>query len=374
MKLPDQKTATPRLRMSRLPFLGLGILSLLAGLWGGLIRLPLNLPVPADHANWITFHGPLMICGFLGTVIGLERAIGLQAAWTYAAPLLTGAGALIFILGFLGPGGPALFALGSAAFLAVTFRVVQLQRALFTVTMSLGAAAWLTGNILWLAGQPVNRVVLWWAAFLVLTILGERLDLSRFQRQVRWAPPLLIASLAVFLGGIILSVFAQTAGERATGFGILALSLWLGRFDIARRTVRQTGLPRFMAICLLAGYVWLGVAGLLLLRFAPLAFGPGYAAALHSLFLGFVFSMIFGHAPVIFPAVLNLPVAFRNRFYLHAGLLHFSLLLRVLADLSGWGEGRQLGGLLNAAAILLFLANTVTSLNRRSGRGPTCLP
>lgn len=344
----------------------MGILSLLSGIWGGLIRLPLNLPLPANNANWITFHGPLMVCGFLGTVIALERAVGLQTRWAYAAPLLTGAGALTLVFGFLGPVGPALFTLGSAAFLIVTLRVVQLQRAFFTVTMSLGASAWLTGNVLWLVGWPVNRVVLWWVAFLALTILGERLDLSRFQRPVRWAPPILIASLALFLGGIILSVFEQTPGERLAGIGFVSLALWLGRFDIARRTVRQEGLTRFMAICLLAGYVWLGVAGVLLVCFAPLGFGPGYDAVLHAFFLGFVFSMIFGHAPVIFPAVLNLPVAFRNHFYGHAGLLHASLLLRVMADLSGWGEGRQLGGLLNAAAILLFLVNTVTSLRGNS--------
>lgn len=153
-----------RVAWRRVPLLALGMTSLLAGIYGGLARLPLNLPSPADNANWLTFRGPLMVCGFLGTVIGLKRAVGLPNVWAYAAPLLT---------------------LGSALFVVVTLRVVQLQRALFTVTMSLGAMCWLTGNALWLCDWPFARIVRWWIAFLGLAIVGERLDLSRFQKPNR---------------------------------------------------------------------------------------------------------------------------------------------------------------------------------------------
>lgn len=137
--------------------------------------------------------------------------------------------------------------------------------------------------------------------------------------------------------------------------------MWLGRFDIARRTVRQPGLSRFMAVCLLVGYVWLAAAGVLMMVFSPLEGGLRYDAVLHSFFLGFVFSMIFGHAPAIFPAVLGLQPSFRTAFYAHTALLHLGLLLRVGADVTKWGTGRQWGGSLNALAIGLFLLNTVLS-------------
>ena len=75
----------------------MGMGCLVAGVWGGLVRLPLNLLLPGDNANWLSFHGPLMVCGFLGTVIGLERAVGLRGWLTYAAPLLTGIGALLVV-------------------------------------------------------------------------------------------------------------------------------------------------------------------------------------------------------------------------------------------------------------------------------------
>jgi hypothetical protein len=119
-----------------------------------------------------------------------------------------------------------------------------------------------------------------------------------------------------------------------------------------------------MALALLAGYAWLVASGFLSLAIGSPRAGPAYDAILHALFVGFVFSMIFAHAPVIFPAVLGLPVAFRSRFYLHLALLHAGLLLRAAGDLAGAEPARRLGGGLNALAILLFLAQTAASLGR----------
>src|SRR3972149_6584847 len=44
-------------------------------------------------------HGPLMVSGFLGTLIALERAVALRARWTYIGPLLTSLGGLFLALG-----------------------------------------------------------------------------------------------------------------------------------------------------------------------------------------------------------------------------------------------------------------------------------
>lgn len=369
-------TSIPQVnRLGRLVLVAMGMASLLCGVWGGLLRLPLNLPLPSNNANWITFHGPLMVCGFLGTVIALERAVGLGGWWTYAAPLLTGTGALLLILGTMGQVPVTLILAGSLCFWLVTLRIVRLQRVTFTIVMSAGALAWGVGNAFWRAGWPFNRVVPWWIAFLALTILGERLDLSRFQKPSKWSQPLLYGALGLFGCGLLLTPFRQIAGERLLGLGLLALGGWLGSFDIARRTVRQRGLPRFMAACLLLGFVWLAAAGALLLVFSPLGSGLHYDAVLHSFFLGFVFSMIFGHAPVIFPAVLGLRPSFRTVFYGHVVLLHLGLLLRIGADLAKWGTGRQWGGSLAAVAIGLFLLNTILSfvmpVNSKCQAAPT---
>jgi hypothetical protein len=77
------------------------------------------------------------------------------------------------------------------------------------------------------------------------------------------------------------------------------------QYDIARRTVWRTGLTRFIAVCLRSGYGWLSVGGVLTWRFASVLAGPYYDAMLHAIFVGFVVTMIFGHAPIILPAILG---------------------------------------------------------------------
>jgi hypothetical protein len=71
--------------------------------------------------------------------------------------------------------------------------------------------------------------------------------------------------------------------------------------------------------------------------------------------------MIFGHAPVIFPAVLVLPPAFRVTFYRDVILLHVALPLRIGSDIMRWSVGRQWGSIKSALAVGLFLVITVSS-------------
>jgi hypothetical protein len=119
--------------------------------------------------------------------------------------------------------------------------------------------------------------------------------------------------------------------------------------------------------------VWYEVAGPLFLGM-PLIAGMAYDAVLHAVLLGFVFAMIFGHAPIIFPAVLGIRMEYRPRLYSHLVLLQASVLMRILCDLGGWWSGRQWAGLLNVCAVLLFLFNTALSVRRRSEPTPAPTP
>jgi hypothetical protein len=60
-----------------------------------------------------------MVGGFIGTLIGLERAVGISKLWAYAAPLLTASGSALLVVGPAGPLGPLFIALGSAVVVAV---------------------------------------------------------------------------------------------------------------------------------------------------------------------------------------------------------------------------------------------------------------
>jgi hypothetical protein len=341
--------------------MALAMVALLGGLWGGLSRLGWNWT--GIYPDLAPAHGPLMVSGFIGTLIAVERAVAAKRWWAYAAPVSTGLGALAVVAGLPGAAaGGVLMTTGSLIVVAVLAVGLSRRAGLPEQLMVLGAGAWLAGNGLWLLGWPIFTATPWWAAFLVLTIAAERLELTRFLPTRRASHLAFVAAIGLLSAGLIVSVVATDLGSRLAGLGMLSLAAWLVPHDMARRAMRTPGMTRFVAVSLLSGYVWLGVAGALALRFGALAAGPVYDAWLHAIFLGFVFSMIFGHAPIIFPAVLGVAVPYRAAFYGHLVLLHASLVLRVGGDLAPWWPGRLWGGLLNALAVLLFLANTGRSV------------
>ena len=349
------------LKLSRFPLMALAALSLLAALWAGLVRLGWDLPVPV--LNLPANHGPLMITGFLGTLICLERSVALMRSWPYGGPLLAAMSSLALLADMPLPTAP-LLATAASLFLVAIFVVLCRQHLSdFLLTMGLGAFLWFVGNLLWSAGYPLSRVVPWWIGFLVITIAGERLELSRLTRLSVISRAAFHVCVGVFLLGLAISLWAFGSGLRLSAIALVALALWLLRFDIAWRTVRHVGLPRFMAVCLLSGYLWLGIGGLLCFLFADLfTSGHYYDAVLHAIFLGFVFSMIFAHAPIIFPAISSRPLTYRRAFYAHGALLHLALLLRIGSDLSGNFVSYRWSGIFLVTAILLFLANTAISL------------
>ena len=323
----------------RAPLLVLGFASLALGVAGGLVRLGASIPSPAGA---VALHGALMVSGFLGTVIALERAVALGRLWAYAAPLASGLGGVCLLAGYA-VAGFALMAVAAAVLVAASAATFARQRSLEMATLFVGAVAWLAGNLFLFAGQPA---VPWWIAFFALTIGGERLELSRYLKRtpaVRFAFVLIAALLVV-----------TPLAPRVMGAVLVLLALWLLAFDLARVTVRQTGLPRYVAVCLLSGYAWLALGG------ALLAAAVAYDAALHAIFVGFVFSMVFGHAPVILPAVLRVQLPYRSVLYLPLALLHASLALRVFvsAAAGAWG---------NAAAIALFIATAAALAVSRAG-------
>ncbi len=367
---PESRAATFHPRTRRVwPLLLPGGLALMAGLWLGLVRLGWELPVWARLAT--AAHGPLMVAGFLGTLIGVERAVALGRRWAFAAPVLSGVGALVLIAAPRSALGGCLLLAGAFALLAVAVRQARLWRGLPSTIMAAGVAALAVADALWLAGEPIHRFVLWWAAFPVLVVAGERLEMNRIAPAPPAARVVFAACIAAFLLGLLASLVWWDGGTRATGLAMAGLGAWLARYDLARRTMRSRGLPRYVAVCLLSGIGWLVGGGTLALVLGGTLPGPHYDAVLHSCFVGFVLPMIFGHAPIILPAVTGFPLPYRPFFYLPLALLNLSLLVRVGGDLVGWMPGRQFGGLLNVAAVLLFAAGAAVAA---AGAGKRAAP
>ncbi len=335
-------------------------ISLTAGLTGSLMLLGVVDPAPA--VQLAGSHGLLMTLGFLGTLVALERAVALARPWGWLAPVAAGFGGLALVAG--APAGVAttLFAVAATVYLAMYLAFLELDSGLHTWVQGAGAMAWVLAAALLAAGRPVNDAVPALAAFLVLTIAGERLELARLARLTTVRRVTFLVAAGLFGVGVITATWLPDAGLRLGGLGLLALAAWLARFDIARRTVRLPGVTRFIALCLLSGYAWLAVGGAAWLAWGATAPALGRDAMLHALFLGFVISMVYGHAPVILPAVLRIPLPYRPWFYGHLALLHGGLVVRiVLGDVLEMDGAWQLGGVLTVTSMLVFAVVSIVT-------------
>lgn len=346
----------------RLALLLLGGIALLAGLDGALLLL--GLAAPVNNARLTAVHGPLMVFGFVGTVVVLERAVAVRRGWAYLAPALLGAGGMALISPLPVVVGQVALVAGSAMLLAIYAEIWRKQAPVCTAVQVLGALLGLIATVLWLRGIGIPQLAPLLILYLVLTIAGERLELSRISPTVdRRAENWMLGTALALAAGTVVALVWPVAGYPLLGAGMLALVAWLFRHDIATRMVRSVGLPRHMAGCLLAGYGWLVVVGGIWLLRGPVHSGPGYDAMMHAVFLGFVMSMIMAHAPTILPAVLRGPLPYRPVMYLPAALLHASLLVRVLlGDAYGVPVLVQWGGMFNIVAVLLFVAIAAASV------------
>jgi len=353
-----------RLPAGRIALLAPGALALLAGLDAALLLLGLPAPVRADRLPEV--HGVLLVLGFVGTLVALERSVALGRPWGLAAPGGLGVGGLLVLTPLPRPAGGWVMVAGAAALVAVYASLWRRQAVVAVLVQAGGAVLAVGAALLWLGGVPMPWLVPWLAGFLVLTIVGERLELARVG-LVAPGPELALAGLsAAVVVGVLAALLWPAVGYPLLGTAVLGLVGWLLRFDVARHTIRATGLPRFMAACLLAGYGWLAVAGASWLLLGPVRDGGGYDAVVHAIFLGFVISMVMAHAPVILPAVLRRPLPYRGVMVVPVALLHASLVLRVaVGDARGVEWAWRAGGVLNIVAVLLFVGvaawSTVTA-------------
>lgn len=353
----------------RLPLLAAAGIALLCGLYAALLLLGFD--VPAPRPTLVDVHGPVMVLGFVGTLIALERAVALGTRWALAAPACAGAGGLALVAAGPVLPGKLLLAAGGVALLGVYRALWRRQSGVALLAQATGAFAWYAATVLWLAGLPIPDLVPWLATFLVATIAGERLELAHVAitgpSTSRW----FLAALTALVAGATAVTVWPRAGAHLFGAGLLAVVAWLAVFDVARRTIHGHGLPRYVAAGLLAGYAWLALAGILWAGGGATVAGARYDATLHAVFLGFTMSMIFVHAPVILPAVLRRPLPYRPVLYAPLALLHVSLLVRVtVGDGAGVEPVWRWAGAGNVAAVVAFVGCAAV-LAARAGRPGT---
>lgn len=337
-------------------------IGLIGGLYAGLLRLGFLNEIQVQAVSPL-LHGPLMINGFLGTLISLERAAALDKSWAYGAPVLIAVSTILILAGISNT-GLWMLVLGSMALAGVMIHLYFLQPKIYHLIMVMGACTLLVGNILYLAGFPVYDLVGWWAAFPVLTIFGERLELNRIMRPPKRARRTFATLVFLWCAAIALLHFDRDLGWRISSLLLIGQAAWLFKYDIARRTIKSGGWTRFSAASLLSGYAWLVLAGLAGLWYGLPAAGPLYDGLLHMIFVGFVFSMIFAHASVIIPSLSGKLIPYHPYFYLPLILLHGFLVVRIAGDALLMPTVRKIGSHGNVLAIVLFLGGVVFQLGK----------
>lgn len=342
--------------LARLPLMLPAAAGLVLGIGAGLELLGIPTGMGLDRLPEL--HAPLMVFGFIATLISLERAVALSRWWAWFAPGLTGLGGLLCVSALPLTTGQLLIVAGMAVHAGQYLAIWRRQAATATAIQALGAACGLMAAIVWSVGVAPARAVPLMAAFLVLTIAGERLELSKIVVDSGERMLMIGASgLAISTG---LAIAWPVGGYPLAGAALLLIALWGGLHDVAMRTVRAQAVTRFSSVCMLAGYLWLTVAGAGWLFGGARWEGPVHDAVVHALFVGFAISMIMGHAPLILPAVLGVRITYHPTLYIAVALLHLSLAVRVIpGDAWGWATARTVGAVGTAVAIVIFALTAV---------------
>ncbi len=341
----------------RIPFMMLAVVNLLIGMWAGLLRMGWNFP----GTTLAVHHGAIMVGGFLTTLIALEKAVPLKRGIVLVIPLVSALSLMMIIPGYYQQGLFFLLAGSVGLFLIHGYYLYLYPRDFSATLMMMGAMCLVVGNTMLLQQQFYPAAFPWWMGFLLLTITGERLELSKFLPVSKNNKYLLVGFLFLFVVGIIIPFHG--VGKYFSGMALLGVAVWMMRHDVMRIGIRKEGLTRFSSIALVLANGWLILEGLLLMTLPET--NLSYDMLVHVFFVGYAFAMIFAHGPIILPGVLGIGLKpYHPILYFWLFLVQGSLLLRVGADAFANLEGRRISGILTVVGILLFFMTLVAQVIR----------
>lgn len=378
-------SSKPLFPYQRFAFLLAGGVSLFIGLNAGLLRLGAHsLSINAELGS---LHGPLMIFGFLGTVIGLERAVALQSdqrrVWAYIAPLLAALGgacsillttghAPAFVVSMSQQWGPriipgTLWTFGMLALAGIYLTVLVKRVATSAVYVELiSAVVGACGAALWTRGFAIPLIVHWWLVYVVLTIYAERLELAHIVMSNSGTDRRILIESAALALTLPLTLLAPSWGLPIMGVTLLIMTADMAWHDVARRLVRTSGVPRFSAAAMLAGYSYAGVASVVWLMAQDPTAGYVYDLVVHAVTIGCVMSMIIAHAPIIIPSLIHRDVPYHPIMWLILLLLHIALAFRVFGASHEIETVWRFGGTMGSVVVVVFVASTVALIIRQN--------
>lgn len=305
-------------------------------------------------ATFLPVHGHLMVFGFLAILLATERYIGALAfplnPIVHVMPFLVAAGTIIQLSGLIFGVLPLTVAgatLLVAGFIIYVYAITAVGRRsaqpLPFRYMSLAAITLISGAILSIRLSPVQNLpfMMLLLGFPILTVLGERVELTRFvapaiSAQARYG--LWFVGIAFAL--ILFQTLSPTTATRPIMIAwillLLAVAVPMTWGERKLMTRGEKPLHRYLGIHLVAAYGWLLLGLLLLLVLAIKGQTIGLLdAAMHSLAVGFIGAMILAHAPIILPAIIGKTLREERLNTLPLWLLTVGNLLRVVSGVAG---------------------------------------
>ena len=332
------------------------VLAVGTGVWRiALMRGFVLPPVP----EWWPPHGHWMVGGFLGGLIMFERMIALQIgrlAWVPYAYMLSAV--------FLHTGWPAvrvIHLLALAGWIAHrwiayrTFHKYEKPLVESVAYITLSSALNYPGGLM---ADPV--VALAALSFPAATIVVERLEMSLSFQKIG-------AKIALWMLIAWCVLWGLTAWFRVAPLpwmGALTLLVAAGsiRYDMSLWAKGSAGpLHRFLQRTLAVAYAWLILAAMAMIGSSYLPGAVMKDVLFHLMGLGFIFTMILAHAPLILPAAIGkLPPVSAPA----VPFVAFQLVtaVRILADLcvakwtAPWMWTGWTSGILHLALFIVYVA------------------
>jgi hypothetical protein len=329
-------------------------ISLFYGIFTGLIKMGWEFPAELNFSE----HGAIMVGSFIGTLISLERSLTLKNKIALLVPLVNSLSIIFFLLK-LNYIAYYFLLIGAIGLIIIYYTIYVKYKTFYTLIMLAGALCYFIGNAVLIKSAFYPSAVMWWFAFIFFTIAAERIELTKFTlaKNANKKIFVLIIMLMLFIAGILIPF--HSSGGYIIGISLIGSVIWFMKYDIIKVSIKKTGQFFYSALLLLTGYIWLIITGIFFIY--GVYFGLFYDSALHSFFIGFVFQMIFAHAPLILPIVLKLNLNSVNLFskslYIWYVLLNLSLALRILSSIDIIPLPKLYFGFASGISIIGFFIN-----------------
>ncbi len=359
----------------------IGIISFISAFIIGIWRIALFRgfelpPIPES----LPPHGNLIVGGFLGTLIIFERMLALPTKWLIWVPYTWGISAILIHIDsmlFKILNIASLFGWGVSRLIAYkTYKRLWNPLIEFLSYVALSTALLAKGG---LAGSVQSALA--GLSFPIAVIGIERIELMLSFTKIRMTTKIVYISLIVYLIISIINSLFYLIPLQAVGIILLFVCVGLIFNDFAviaplksskavqissfGSRMMQAPLYRFSRKALAFAYFWLIISSISLIlwnQIQPMA----KDIVFHSIGLGFIFTMILAHAPlVIGSAIAKFPkqAPSATLFYLFQigtiGRIIGDLLFNISYDLWAWSG--WLTGIIHLISFILYILSVLKS-------------